>query len=345
YLAILLEKGGFAQRLKNKIFDNLDNRIDIDGRGAFLETAKNQIWQYYETPTKNTALYLKTQVARKDKNPILEKVLRWLLNSRGKDGAWGSTQNTIIVIDALTDFLEWKRETESNFILELLVNEKSEGKFEFNPQTILDQFKREIPIKDLKFDKNNVIFFQKTDLKKAPNAFYYDFSLKYFLPADQIPPRDEGFSITREYYKLEDRKNENPIRQIEVGEVLRGHLKIVVPKTRKFVMVEDYIPAGMEIVNLELATEQKSLLLEEEYFKDREYWQKNFDRSLYPDFKEIRDDRVFLYVENLHPGVYEFDYFVRPLIRGEFIHLPAQISEMYFPENFGRTEGRYFEIK
>jgi uncharacterized protein YfaS (alpha-2-macroglobulin family) len=122
-------------------------------------------------------------------------------------------------------------------------------------------------------------------------------------------------------------------------------LEITVPKTRKFVMVEDFIPAGMEIVNLDLATEQKSLLAEEEYKKDRDYWREHFDRSLYPDFKEIHDDRVFLYLENLSPGVYEFDYYVRALIKGKFSHLPAQVSEMYFPENFGRTPGSYFEIE
>jgi len=43
--------------------------------------------------------------------------------------------------------------------------------------------------------------------------------------------------------------------------------------------------------------------------------------------------------------VYEFDYYVRALIRGKFTHLPAVVSEMYFPENFGRTNGGYFEIK
>jgi uncharacterized protein YfaS (alpha-2-macroglobulin family) len=110
-------------------------------------------------------------------------------------------------------------------------------------------------------------------------------------------------------------------------------------------MIEDYIPAGMEIVNLDLATEQKSLLLEEEYQRDREYWKAHFDRSLYPDFKEIHDDRVFLYMKSLGPGVYEFDYYVRVLVKGKFTHMPAQVSEMYFPENFGRTDGRYFEIK
>jgi hypothetical protein len=33
----------------------------------------------------------------------------------------------------------------------------------------------------------------------------------------------------------------------------------VVPNTRRFVAIEDYIPAGLEIINMDLATEQKAL--------------------------------------------------------------------------------------
>jgi uncharacterized protein YfaS (alpha-2-macroglobulin family) len=335
HLAILLNYG-FDEELKNKIYNILENKIKIDGRGAFLETSKNFNWQYYETPIKNTALYLKAEVARKSENPILEKVLRWLLNSKWKDGSWGSTQNTLSVIDAFTDYLERKRETKSNFALEILVNEKSEGKFDFNPETIFDQFKKEIPIQNLKFNEINTILFQKTNRNKELNAYYYDLALRYYLPANQIAPRDEGFSITRGFYSLEDKKNQNPLKKGKVGEVLRTHLQITVPKSRNFVIVEDFIPAGMEIVNLDLSTEQKSLRLQEKELTGRE---------LIPDFKEIHDDRVFLYIEHLEPGVYEFDYFVRPLIKGKFIHLSTQVSEMYFPENFGRTSGDYFEIE
>lgn len=168
------------------------------------------------------------------------------------------------------------------------------------------------------------------------NAYYYDLALRYYLPANQIAPRDEGFSIKRGFYSLDDKKNQNPLEKGKVGEVLRAHLQITVPKSRNFVIVEDFIPAGMEIVNLDLSTEQKSLRLQEKELTGRE---------LIPDFKEIHDDRLFLYIEYLESGVYEFDYFIRPLIKGKFIHLPAQVSEMYFPENFGRTSGDYFEIE
>jgi len=181
-----------------------------------------------------------------------------------------------------------------------------------------------------------VVEFRKDDKNLRANTLYYDLSLKYYLPIELTAPRDEGFSITRTLHKLDDKKNENPVDQAGVGDVLRVHLQITVPTTRKFVAIEDFIPAGMEIVNLDLATEQKSLRLQEKELQGRE---------LRPDFKEFYDDRALIYKDDLRPGVYEFDYFVRALTKGEFVYLPAKVSEMYFPENFGRTSGSYFKIK
>lgn len=336
YLSIILNRGGFDAASRKRVGDILDNRIKIDSRGASLDTNNNFLWYYYETATKNTALYLKSLTAAKSSNPVMDKVVRWILNSKEKDGAWGSTNNTLSVIDAFTDFLQWKRETESDFNLDLSVNNKSEGSFSFNKNTILDQFNKQIFLKDLKFGENNLVQFEKTNNNQLSNNLYYDLSLKYYLSADQVTPRDEGFSITRGFYALDDKENKNPLTGAKVGDVTRAHLQIIVPESRNFVSVEDYIPSGMEIVNLDLATEQKSLLLQEKEILGREF---------IPDFKELYDDRAFLYKERLMPGVYEFDYFARALISGTFIHLPAVVSEMYFPENFGRTGGEYFEIK
>ncbi len=335
YLAIVLSQKGFDLRLRDRIFTALENRIDIDARGAFLEQSRETYWRYWETPIKNTSLYLKALVATKSKNPIIDKTVRWLLNSRSKDGAWGSTNNTLSVIDALVDYLEWKKETEANFNLKILVNDQVKEDFEFRPDNILEQLKVEVAVPELKINDINIIEFLKNNRDRLHNSLYYDLALRYYLPADRIPPRDEGFSITREFYRLDDKENKTPLYKAKVGEVIRGHIQITVPKTRSFVLVEDFIPAGMEIVNLDLATEQKSLRLQEKELQNREF---------IPDFKELRDDRVVLFKERVSPGVYEFDYFIRVLIPGKFIHLPAIVSEMYFPENFGRTDGRYFEV-
>jgi uncharacterized protein YfaS (alpha-2-macroglobulin family) len=338
YLAILMtdKKNDFSSFLKRKIFETLENRVDIDSRGAFIEPNQNLLWYYYETPVKDTALYLKALVKDKSKSPILDKIVRWLLNSRDKDLSWGSTNNTLAVVEAFTDFLKWKGETKSNFVLGLQVNDNPQDSFHFEPLTILDQFKKIIPLKSLKFGETNTVLFDKENVNLAANNFYYDMALKYYLPASQIPPRDEGFSIVREFFRLEDQENKNPVLNANTGDVLRVRLQIMVPKSRHFATVEDYIPAGLEIVNLDLATEQKSLRLQEKELN-------NFE--LRPTFKELRDDRVFLFTEVLSPGIYEFNYYVRAIAKGDFIHLPALAYEMYFPENFGRTAGGRFLVQ
>ena len=47
----------------------------------------------------------------------------------------------------------------------------------------------------------------------------------------------------------------------------------------------------------------------------------------------------------MNPGVYEFDYYVRALVKGDYLNLPSVASEMYNPEVFGRTNSSQFKVK
>ena len=336
-LAIIVNSENYDSEIKDKVNNFIENKINIDARGAFLDTPKDYSYYYFETAISNTATYLSSLAYAKRETSFNDKILRWLLNSRDKDGAWGSTQNTVKVIEAFTNYLKWKKETDANYDLKINLNNTQIENFSFDKSTILDQISKAVKIKDLKKGEFNFLEFNKNN-KSLLNegSLYYDLNLKYYLEGGNIAPRDEGFAITRGFYKLDDVKNESPITTADVGEVFKAHIEIIVPNTRRFVAIEDYIPAGLEIINTDLATEQKALKFTEKEITNR---------ILYPDFKEIRDDRCFIYKDYLTPGVYEFDYYVRALVKGDYLKLPTVVSEMYTPENFGRTKSEQFKVK
>ncbi len=390
HIALYLHQKGYSETTKNSIFQILDGRIDIDSRGAHVKQGtSNRLFAYYQTPIKDTALFLKASAATRRDGPILDKTVRWLLRSRDKDGAWASTNNTLAVVDAFSELLSWKRETESEFDVSLLFDDKELDNFSFGSKNIFGTLNHFIPTEEISQNQLHTISLKKDNKNNLPNGLYYDLSLKYFLPVDALPPRDEGFSIARSFYDAKDGNLEHPLKEAKPGEVLRGRLTITVPEARNFVTIEDFIPAGMELVNLKLAIEDQSLrkLDNQEYpseffgsrsslsiasVSDAIGWVKGLwgqagdatlgigdtspddvllygtgrqTRMFYPDHEESHDDRLLLFKQRLQPGVYEYDYFVRALIPGSYGHLPATVSELYFPENFGRTAGDSFEVK
>ena len=228
----------------------------------------------------------------------------------------------------------------------------------------------------------HTVSFEKENRNSLANAFYYDLGLKYYLPAEQIPPRDEGITIERNLYSLLDTKEENPVIEAKVGEVLKGKITVITGKPRHLFAIEDFIPAGFELINFSLATEDQSLLQSKEVgledqaevlatqstksvgffdyllhpvkslaavgvasktvdlYDDRTV----FKNELYPDFKELHDDRLFLFKQELTAGQYTYEYYLRATTPGTFRYLPAVASELYFPENFGRTGGSLFHV-
>lgn len=388
YLAILTANG-YDRSDRNRVYDTFQNRIAIDGRGAYLAGNNIKNRDSYETSIKNTALALQVFVAHQDEHEVLPNLIRWLLASRDHQGVWGNTHNTFVVVSAMVEYLKWQHETESHFTLRGFLDGVSQFEFEFNPKTVFETFTHFIAIDKLPKEKLLPIAFEKEDLNDTENNLYYDMALKYYLPVESLPPRDEGITITRNLFALDDERDATPLQEVKVGDVIRGKLTITIPDAYQNLAVEDFIPAGFEIVNFNLSTEDQTLKQEDEYqneyyggslsdtsflatvfdsvrsyfggtrraqepyasvgsqiagtgMYESGYYNDNFEkesRRLRPTHTESHDDRVFLFAEQISPGVYEYEYFLRALTPGRFQHLPAKAEELYFPEIFGRTSG------
>jgi uncharacterized protein YfaS (alpha-2-macroglobulin family) len=110
--------------------------------------------------------------------------------------------------------------------------------------------------------------------------------------------------------------------------------------------VESFVPAGFEIVNTRFATEESRDLAFDEYGNEIEtprdgWWYDeptSGPRAFPITHQELHDDRIFLFTEEVYPGTYVYEYMLRALVPGTYVHMPATVSEMYTPEVFGRSD-------
>lgn len=324
-----------------ELIKTLENQARIETRGTYIRNNSGGSFDMM-THVKTTALAIQTLNRINPNHPLLPKLIHWLIKNR-KDGRWQTTQDNAAALIALAEYLETNKETQANYEAKIAIDGKEALQYSVNGKNILNQQEITRSLTEFKrgMDGTKVVF-----SKDGEGRIYYDMVLRYFLPIDKIAPRGEEFNIERNYYRLDDKKLERPITEAHAGETLRGHLTIIAPEERHAVAVENFLPAGFELVNFEFETSATQTLDKNLEETTKNYYDDGYYRnSYYWNHKELRDDRLFLFADNLPKGVYEYDYYVQVTSEGKFHHPPAVVSEMYYPENFGRTKGEWLEVK
>src|SRR5581483_10110326 len=104
-----------------------------------------------------------------------------------------------------------------------------------------------------------------------------------------------------------------------------------------YVQVEDFLPAGLEPVDVSLKTTSREILdkLGEEARSRTERLDSacRFYYSFYSCYSpfshsDLRDDRVGLFAQSLPKGTFEYTYFARATTPGTYQVRPAYVSEV-----------------
>ncbi|HET7375540.1 MAG TPA: hypothetical protein VFK30_02465, partial [Anaerolineae bacterium] len=151
---------------------------------------------------------------------------------------------------------------------------------------------------------------------------------------------------------------------VKLGDVIRVDLTIIAPNNLYYLVVEDPLPAGAEAVDTGLATTSilaagvsvsqqpvpvdtgfapgpvpaPSAAVARPVYNPYYYWWNWYTRS------ELRDEKVVLFSNFLSRGTYEYSYTMRATQPGTYKVIPTVASEFYFPEVFGRSDGRLLSI-
>lgn len=316
------------------VVDDMLKEIKISARGSHFEEKDEQLWRFAMNTNENTtALALQALLKFQPKNEQIHKIVRYLLAVR-QNGHWDTTQSTINSLMAFAEFLKSTNELEGNFKASVTVNGTSVYSETFAKENILTKETVKKMFEELEKGKLNTFEFAK----EGDGRLYYDMTLNYFLTLDKIAAMDQGIGITKELLQVGTDKDEEakPAKDLVAGETYKIKLRMTVPQDRLFVAVDSPLPAGFEAVDFNFKTNEG--VLEEEV-------EGNWKNSWHFNHIEYRDDRVVLFSDYLPAGVYEYEYLVRATTPGRFKYRPTHISEMYYPEVFGQTEGDWIEIK
>lgn len=328
-------KAEFNNKIQTLMSDIL-NQAKETPRGVHFEEIYHE-YRLFDTNPRTTALVMQMLGRITPEHPYLPKILRYLLveNQKNPAGQYASTQERSVILLALMEYLSNSKELEPNFGAAVTVNGAEKLSQRYGRDNLGRRDTVNIPVKEL---LQNNLDNEITAVRDGAGKLYFDMTLRYYLPTEQIKPRDEGIIVTHEYFNVDDKKLENPLSSIPVGENIKGHLTVIVPEDRYYVMVEDFLPAGLEAIDFNLKIAQQSLQQPTE-------GKGMTDAMSWFTYSEVRDDRVMYFAEFLPKGVYEIDYYARATTPGSYHDLPTLAQELYFPEVFGRSKGDVFTVK
>jgi len=334
------------------IIDDEDPRLQTllsDFATDAITSASGSHWEEEEvdrfnwnTDTRTTAIVLSTLSLVDPNNPLNANAVRWLMSNR-TDGHWNGTQETAWTLMALTNWMEASGELQANYQYALAINGERLGGGIANAKTLRETLQLQVSVADMLKGEANRLAIARDE---GTGILYYTAHLDVTLPVKDVSALDRGIIVSRSYYPLEssqtDLSKAESVTQAQQGDLLLVRLTLVAPNALHYVIVEDPLPAGLEVIDQSLEISPQNLQLPLTY-----NWDDVFHRGWgwwYFEYTENRDEKVVLSASYLPAGTYIYTYLARAGTAGTFNVIPPTAQEFYFPEVYGRGEGSQFIV-
>ena len=329
--------------------------VKVEGRHAVLPDSALGA-TYFTSQTRPAALLLSATVAVAPDHELVGPLVETLLNAgRGRRDMFGATQDLSSAVQALAD-VERRQRGAAKRGVRVTVNGRTlleipTGKMAQDTVVPLAAF----AANSSAGDSLNVLI---TPLS-AGNPLYAVASLSATAKTRPVTPVDRGFALEHWIEGADDRK---PVTTVAAGALVRVFVRVTVNTERRFVIVDDPLPAGLEAVDLSLRTSPlasnapRAMNTPSPTFDpfNRENDDSPMGRWGYGrwdsgwwspfDHQELRDDRVVWSATVLWPGKYTVSYLARASTPGTFVRPPTHAEEMYDRAVYGRGDGGLFVV-
>ena len=267
-------------------------------------------------------------------SPLLPKAAFWLVTHRNEGYWWDSTKQTAFVVYGLTDFLKESGELKPNYSLEVLLNDKLVASRQFKESEAFSPGLVNLRIGPDQLGQTNRVVIRK----KGSGRLYWSLRGEYYSDEKKLTNAGSfNLTLAREYFKLSPLRENGRVRYkldplngaVQVGDTLAVRLTVSGSEW-KYMMVEDPIPAGTELIehdNLYELTEKPS------------WWNWWFTR------RELHDDRAAFFQTYFSRGAQEYVYLLKVVNPGVFRVSPGKVEPMYQPSYFATSDPLTLEVQ
>lgn len=319
----------------------LEAAVRIDGPAA--RTAENQgdaYLAFLDSEARTSAMVLRALLAAKPQHPLAARLAIGLLQDRD-GGAWRSTQETAWALLALSDYRRAQETAVPNFAAGIFFGETLLDQPEFRGRS-LETRSTIVPTHQLRGASRTPLGFTV----EGEGRLFYQARLRYAkrtLPTDSL---DRGFYVDKKLRQVSTSSLEQALATVPAhtsarfaaGDLVLADLVLVNPSPRRFVVLDDPLPAGFEAVDTRLATTSSRFGGLDAPIESTQGERASGRAESYAyATREVRDDRVLFFVDHLPAGVFRFRYLARATSIGSYVVPPTRAELMYAPEVFGRN--------
>jgi len=326
--AAAAERAAIVRYAMNKVSETAGaaNFTTSYGDGAYLLLASDH---------RVDAVMLEAFILEQPGSDLIPKIVTGMLAGR-KGGRWLNTQENSFALLALDLYFQTYEKVTPNFVARVWLGNDYAGDLPFRGRST-KYFQVNVPMTEVaKHDKQAL-----TIQKDGVGRLYYRIGMSYAPASLSIGAADYGFVVERKYEGVDDPKDvtrgADGIWRIKAGARVRVRLSMVNENRRYHVALVDPLPAGLEILNPELAGQAPLPPGTDDGDdarggRDRYYWW----YGPWYEHQNLRDERAEAFTQELYEGVHKYDYVTRATTPGTFVVPPPKAEEMYMPETFGR---------
>jgi hypothetical protein len=297
------------------------------------------------TPLYTTAVVAYALAQRDPAAPVLIEAVRYLSTHRKADGLWGSTYEDAWGLLALTEAMKGFGELQADFEFSASLNDAQMATGDVSGTEIFNPVSATVPLEYLSPTSPNKLVIER---ESGLGRLYYRASLLLNRPVESIQTLNKGMDISRAYFdgNCDDECASLSTFELAPDAQLTARLTLTLPNDFYYVMLEDHIPAGTEILDQTLKTSQQGQNgkdvqvvydADDPFARGWGWW--------YFNEPQIRNESITWTADYLPAGTYELTYTLIPSQAGEFRVLPARAWQAFFPDVQGTSSGMIFEIR